>query len=119
MGDISDKDQEMLIILSTIFVDNQIDYEYIKNRLNQYPISDIEIFFFKYIVPICGSNFKTPIPDVIYYFDEEFLFEEYRRLKKNELSNQDSLFQKIKYHYVKWRYKKYWQDLQQHLLLKS
>jgi len=74
--------RQLLVALSSAFVDSDVDYKYIASIARNYSLSYVEFAFFERVAPVCIYNMLAPIPPVCWFFDEDQLFLEIELLVK-------------------------------------
>ncbi|MBC8945198.1 DUF7079 family protein [Xenorhabdus indica] len=79
-------DIDLCEALSYVFVDNEIDYDYIASVTKHFPIEHVEMVFFEWVAPVCYTNGYTPVPPVWTFFDREQLWEDIQDLRRKQLS---------------------------------
>ncbi|WP_422108841.1 DUF7079 family protein [Xenorhabdus bovienii] len=52
-------DIDLYEALSYVFVDNEVDYEYIVSVAKHFPLEHVEMAFFEWVAPICYTNGLT------------------------------------------------------------
>ncbi|PHM74456.1 DUF7079 family protein [Xenorhabdus kozodoii] len=55
-------DRDLCEALSYVFVDNEVDYEYIASVAKHFPHEYVEMVFFEWVAPVCYTNGLTPVP---------------------------------------------------------
>ena len=60
--------------LSDIFVDNEVDFNYIASIAKDFPVAIVEEILFKWVAPVCYTNLLTPVPSVCSGFDNKSLW---------------------------------------------
>lgn len=86
MSRISDK-KVVWMALSDLFIDNEISYEYIAQRVAHLPISEIEHILFYEVAPVCMSNLLVLSPSNNKGFSEKYVLS---NIHKHLLKLQDS-----------------------------
>ncbi|MBI6549419.1 DUF7079 family protein [Xenorhabdus lircayensis] len=69
-------DIDLCEALSYIFVDNEVDYEYIASVAKHFPLEHVEMVFFEWVAPVCYMNGLTPVPTTWTFFEREQLWED-------------------------------------------
>ncbi|SFU93090.1 DUF7079 family protein [Xenorhabdus koppenhoeferi] len=77
-------DIDLCEALSYIFVDNEVDYEYIASVAKHFPLEHVEMVFFEWVAPVCYSNGLTPAPTTWTFFDREQLWEDIHNFRKKQ-----------------------------------
>lgn len=75
-------DKELCGALSDLFVDNQVDYDFIASIAKHFPLEHVEAVLFEWVAPVCYTNALAPIPSVWSGFEPDQLWSdivEYRR----------------------------------------
>lgn len=73
--------------LSDLFIDNEINHEYIAKRVAHLTIPEIEHILFYEVAPICMSNLLVPTPTVWEGFDEDYIIPEIQQHLQEMQSN--------------------------------
>ncbi|MDE9436469.1 DUF7079 family protein [Xenorhabdus bovienii] len=68
-------DIDLCEALSYVFVDNEVDYEYIASVAKHFPLEHVEMAFFEWVAPVCYTNGLTPVPTTWTFFDREQFWE--------------------------------------------
>ncbi len=111
MGNILSKTERSSIrhALSDAFVDNEVDYGDIGERVRAFDPETVENIFFFEVAPVCHSNLETPAPPIWTGFDSEWLDQE---IEKRLESRNQSYFQRFKQSLLitslKWKYANTW-----------
>lgn len=71
--------QAVWMALSDLFVDNEINHEYIAKRVAHLSVSEVEHILFYEVAPICMSNLLKPIPSIWQVFDEDYINNEIKQ----------------------------------------
>lgn len=77
-------DDKLYIALSELFIDNEVNYNYIASIAKSFPIEHVEYALFYYVGPVCYQNLLSPVPPIWTFFDEETLIADINHIKKNE-----------------------------------
>lgn len=75
MNNLSDQ-QAIWMVLSDLFIDNEVDYNHIAEQVVSVPIDRLEQMLFYEVAPICMSNLLVPTPSVYAHFDEDYVIPE-------------------------------------------
>ena len=91
-GSLSDaRREEVWVVLSDIFVDNEVDYEWIASEVADVNPDLLEEIFFKEVAPYCGPNLMSAIPAIWDFFDPDELVsgirEKLAKTKKSWIAN--------------------------------
>ncbi|WP_340608429.1 DUF7079 family protein [Xenorhabdus bharatensis] len=78
-------DIDLCEALSTIFVDNEVDYEEIASIVKYFSIEHVEIVFFEWVAPVCYINDFTPVPYIWTFFEREQLWEDIQSFRKQRV----------------------------------
>ncbi|KMJ43570.1 hypothetical protein AB204_19000 [Xenorhabdus khoisanae] len=78
-------DIDLCEALSDIFVDNEVDYEYIASVAKHFPLEHVEMVFFEWVAPVCYTNGFTPVPPVWTFFDREQLWEDIQIVREKKI----------------------------------
>ncbi|CDL86933.1 MULTISPECIES: DUF7079 family protein [Xenorhabdus] len=79
-------DIDLCEALSYIFVDNEVDYEYIASVAKHFPLEHVEMVFFEWVAPVCYSNGLTPVPTTWTFFDREQLWEDIQIIRRKQIT---------------------------------
>jgi predicted phosphoadenosine phosphosulfate sulfurtransferase len=98
--------------LSDVFVDNEINYDYIAWKVGDVAINLLEEIFFNEVAPVCGPNAMEVIPPVWACFDPEDLA---KCIREMQMRNQKSLFARLKHRiavkFYRLRFGGYWKEV--------
>lgn len=61
--------------LSDIFVDNEINYQYIASTAKYFPLGLVEYVLFEWVAPICYTNLISPTPPIWAGFNRQDLWQ--------------------------------------------
>lgn len=111
MGDLLNNEERLCVALSHIFVDNAINYDYIASVARNYDTKYIEHVLFNYVAPACYFNVVSPVPPVCYFFDEEQLFLDIKKIKISKKTTLGRLKMFFFTCYLKLEFKKEWLQL--------
>ncbi|KLU16261.1 MULTISPECIES: DUF7079 family protein [Xenorhabdus] len=111
-------DIDLCEALSDIFVDNEVDYEYIASVAKHFPLEHVEMVFFEWVAPVCYTNGFIPVPPVWTFFDREQLWEDIQELRRKQLSvgNIGKIKEKIRQRFLRKHFEKEWQCLKKRLV---
>ncbi|PHM45090.1 hypothetical protein Xmau_01295 [Xenorhabdus mauleonii] len=106
-------DIDLCEALSYVFVDNEIDYNYIASVAKNFPLEHVEMVFFEWVAPVCYFNGLTPIPPVWTFFDREQLWADIQtvRRKQTTVSTIGKIKENIRRCFLRKYFKKEWQHL--------
>lgn len=79
-------DKDLCEALSDIFVDNEVDYEYIASVARHFPPEHVESALFEWVAPVCYTNALTPVPPIWSGFEKEALWHDIQELVAKEKS---------------------------------
>ncbi|MFM4937788.1 DUF7079 family protein [Aeromonas enteropelogenes] len=77
-------DIDLCEALSDLFVDNEVDYEYIARVARAFPVTHVEKVLFEWVAPVCYTNTLTPVPPIWADFERDSLWAEIQRLQARE-----------------------------------
>lgn len=95
--------------LSDIFIDNEVDYNYIASIAKNFPIDLVEYIFFEWITPVCYPNLCTPIPTVWAGFKPDILWKDIIEFRSQPRKN--GFITKLKKYYLREKVKPDWLEL--------
>lgn len=101
--------------LLDIFVDNEVDFEYISSIAKKFPVAIVEEILFEWVAPVCYTNLLTPTPSVWSGFDKKALWVDicdYRNKKGFAAKCKHKLLVSI----LKITYRKEWLTLKNEML---
>ena len=79
-------DKDLCEALSDIFVDNEVDYEYIASVARNFPLKHVESVLFEWVAPVCYTNALSPVPPIWSGFESEALWRDIQELIAKEKS---------------------------------
>ncbi|MBC8954940.1 hypothetical protein [Xenorhabdus sp. PB62.4] len=111
-------DIDLCEALSDIFVDNEVDYEYIASVAKHFPLEHVEMVFFEWVAPVCYTNGLTPVPPVWTFFEREQLWEDIQliRQKKKTENKIEKIKMNIRQCFLRRYLAKDWQCLKDKLI---
>jgi hypothetical protein len=77
-------DIDLCEVLSDLFVDNEVDFEYIARVARAFPIAHVEMVLFEWVAPVCYTNTLTPVPLIWTGFERDSLWAEIQSLRSKE-----------------------------------
>lgn len=77
-------DIDLCEALSDLFVDNEVDFEYIARVARAFPITHVEKALFEWVAPVCYTNTLTPVPPIWTGFERDSLWTEIQSLLARE-----------------------------------
>ncbi|MGL6529367.1 DUF7079 family protein [Aeromonas hydrophila] len=77
-------DIDLCEALSDLFVDNEVDYEYIAKVARAFPVTHVEKVLFEWVAPVCYTNTLAPMPPIWTGFERDSLWVEVQRLLERE-----------------------------------
>ncbi|HCT5132645.1 TPA: hypothetical protein OTZ50_002412 [Aeromonas hydrophila] len=77
-------DIDLCEALSDLFVDNEVDYEYIAKVARAFPVTHVEKVLFEWVAPVCYTNTLAPVPPIWTSFERDSLWAEVQRLLARE-----------------------------------
>ncbi|MFB0769889.1 hypothetical protein ACEU5N_19760 [Aeromonas salmonicida] len=77
-------DIDLCEALSDLFVDNEVDFEYIARVARAFPITHVEMVLFEWVAPVCYTNTLTPVPPIWIGFERDSLWTEIQSLLARE-----------------------------------
>ncbi|MDQ1885558.1 hypothetical protein RA180_16350 [Aeromonas salmonicida] len=77
-------DIDLCEALSDLFVDNEVDFEYIARVSRAFPIPHVEKALFEWVAPVCHTNTLTPVPPIWTGFERDSLWTEIQSLLAEE-----------------------------------
>ena len=98
--------------LSYAFIDREVNYQRIAQKLHEHDISSVKEIFFNEVAPACYPNIASVIPPVWTFFSEEWLEEEITSLlEKSNRNAYRRLTYKLYVLYLKWACKDIWEAI--------
>nr|WP_256351309.1 hypothetical protein [Aeromonas sp. sif0611] len=77
-------DIDLCEALSDLFVDNEVDYEYIARVARAFPVTHVEQVLFEWVAPVCYTNTLAPVPPIWTGFERDSLWAEIQSLLARE-----------------------------------
>ncbi|WAF99204.1 hypothetical protein NRZ31_00115 [Aeromonas dhakensis] len=77
-------DIDLCEALSDLFVDNEVDYEYIAKVARAFPVTHVEKVLFEWVAPVCYTNPLAPVPPIWTGFERDLLWAEIQCLLARE-----------------------------------
>lgn len=110
---LSDKQREEIwYALSDAFVDNEVDYEYIADRVKDIDIPQLKEIFFKEVAPVCGPNGMSTVPVVWAGFMKEDLIPSIRSYLRKIKFSPSAWYRYIVFvYFCKWYFKDEWESI--------
>ena len=100
------------IALAEAFVDSDVDYASIAERIRGYDPKVVEDILYSEVAPVCFSNLETPVPSVWTGFQDEWLLDEIaKELKARESSWLRRSFDGLKVTWLRYSYGYIWKEL--------
>ncbi|WP_065259444.1 DUF7079 family protein [Pseudomonas bananamidigenes] len=104
------------IALAEAFVDNEVDYAYIAERVKSYDLEIVEDILYSEVAPVCFGNLETPVPPIWTGFKDEWLLEEIEKeLKARQKSRVRRAFDKFKILWLRYSYGYIWKEISKNL----
>ncbi|WP_446469032.1 DUF7079 family protein [Xenorhabdus stockiae] len=101
-------DIDLCEALSTIFVDNEVDYEEIASVVKYFSVEHVETVFFEWVAPVCYTNGFTPVPYIWTFFERKQLWEDIQSFHKERAMA--GIVSKIKTNIKLFLLRKYFED---------
>ncbi|CDG90207.1 DUF7079 family protein [Xenorhabdus bovienii] len=110
-------DIDLCEALSYVFVDNEVDYEYIASVAKHFPLEHVEMVFFEWVAPICYTNGLILVPPVWTFFDREQLWEDVHELRRKQITGGkiEKIKENIRRCFLRKYLEKEWQRLKKKL----
>lgn len=100
------------IALAEAFVDNEVDYAYIAERIKSYDLKIVEDILYLEVAPVCFGNLETPVPPIWTGFKDEWLLDEIEKeLKAREKNRVRRAFDKLKILWLRYSYRHIWKEI--------
>lgn len=100
------------IALAEAFVDNEVDYAYIAERIKSYDLKIVEDILYSEVAPVCFGNLETPVPPIWTGFKEEWLLDEIEKeLRARQRSKVRRTFDKLKILWLRYSYRYIWKEI--------
>jgi len=98
--------------LSDAFVDNEVDYAYIAERIKSYDLKIVEDILYSEVAPVCFGNLETPVPPIWTGFKDEWLLDEIEKeLRARQRSKMRRTFDKLKTLWLRYSYRYIWKEI--------
>jgi hypothetical protein len=109
--------EEVWVALSDVFVDNEINYDWIAKKVIDVDPVMLEQIFFEDVAPHCSANLMTVIPPIWQGFDKERLATGIREMKsKNKKSIISNLQHKAFVKYFRFCFREEWRIIESKLV---
>lgn len=69
-------EKELWVALSFLFVDTEVDFEWLVSVVRNYSVHEVEFALFERVAPVCIYNMLSPAPFVWLCFDEKSLIDD-------------------------------------------
>lgn len=100
------------IALAEAFVDNEVDYAYIAERIKSYDLKIIEDILYSEVAPVCFGNLETPVPPIWTGFKDEWLLDEIEKEQQvREKNRPRRAFDKLKILWLRYSYSYIWKEI--------
>ncbi|WP_248743318.1 MULTISPECIES: hypothetical protein [unclassified Pseudomonas] len=100
------------IALAEAFVDNEVDYAYIAERIKSYDLKIVEDILYSEVAPVCFGNLETPVPPIWTGFKDEWLLDEIEKeLRARQRSKVRRTFDKLKILWLRYSYRYIWKEI--------
>ncbi|MCH4899557.1 hypothetical protein [Pseudomonas sp. B707] len=100
------------IALAEAFVDNEVDYAYIAERIKPYDLKIVEDILYSEVAPVCFGNLETPVPPIWTGFKDEWLLDEIEKeLRARQRSKMRRTFDKLKTLWLRYSYRYIWKEI--------
>lgn len=104
------------IALAEAFVDNEVDYAYIAERIKSYDLKIVEDILYSEVAPVCFGNLETPVPPVWTGFKDEWLLDEIEKeLRARQKNRIRRAFDKLKVLWLRYSYGYIWKELSRNI----
>jgi len=108
--------EEIWEALSDLFVDNEIDYQEIADKVRGVDLNSLERILFEEVAPYCAPNLSVPAPPVWSGFQRENLQEGILAIiKENQTSEWKRFKHQVYVAYLRWKYQELWRELRRHV----
>ncbi|WP_347905159.1 hypothetical protein [Pseudomonas purpurea] len=108
------------IALAETFVDNEIDYASIAERIRGYDLKTVEDILYTEVAPVCFGNLEVPTPPVWEGFKNDWLLGAIEEeLKARERSSFRRTFDKLKVAWLRYSYGYIWKEIMEFYNLKK
>lgn len=100
------------IALAEAFVDNEVDYAYIAERIKSYDLKIVEDILYSEVAPVCFGNLETPVPPIWTGFKDEWLLDEIEKeLRARQRSKVRRTFDELKILWLRYSYRYIWKEI--------
>jgi len=100
------------IALAEAFVDNEVDYAYIAERIKSYDLKTVEDILYSEVAPVCFGNLETPVPPIWTGFKDEWLLDEIEKeLRARQRSKVRQIFDELKILWLRYSYRYIWKEI--------
>lgn len=100
------------IALAEAFVDSDVDYASIAERIRGYDLKVVEDILYSEVAPVCFSNLETPVPPVWTGFQDEWLLTEIaKEISARETSWLRRSFDLLKVTWLRYSYGYIWKEI--------
>ncbi|MEO3725798.1 hypothetical protein ABHN98_14730 [Pseudomonas syringae] len=100
------------IALAEAFVDNEVDYAYIAERIKSYDLKIVEDILYSEVAPVCFGNLETPVPPIWTGFKDEWLLDEIEKeLRARQRSKVRRAIDKLKILWLRYSYRYIWKEI--------
>ncbi|MGY2441574.1 DUF7079 family protein [Pseudomonas sp. SDO52101_S400] len=100
------------IALAEAFVDNEVDYAYIAERIKSYDLKIVEDILYSEVAPVCFGNLETPVPPIWTGFKDEWLLDEIEKeLRARQRSKVRQTFDELKILWLRYSYRYIWKEI--------
>lgn len=100
------------IALAEAFVDNEVDYAYIAERIKSYDLKIVEDILYSEVAAVCFGNLETPVPPIWTGFKDEWLLDEIEKeLRARQRSKVRRTFDKLKTLWLRYSYRYIWKEI--------
>jgi len=100
------------IALAEAFVDNEVDYANIAERIKPYDLKIVEDILYSEVAPVCFGNLETPVPPIWTGFKDEWLLDEIEKeLRARQRSKVRRTFDELKILWLRYSYRYIWKEI--------
>lgn len=104
------------IALAEAFVDNEVDYAYIAERIKSYDLEIVEDILYSEVAPVCFGNLETPAPPIWTGFKDEWLLDEIEKeLSSRQRNKVRRVFDRLKTLWLRYSYGYIWKEILKNL----
>ncbi|UQS17211.1 hypothetical protein [Pseudomonas sp. HS6] len=98
--------------LAEAFVDNEVDYVYIADRIKSYDLKIVEDILYSEVAPVCFANLETPVPPIWTGFKDEWLLDEIEKeLRTRQQNKVRRVFGNLKILWLRYSYRYIWKEI--------